>query len=72
MIEGMHHPDSTHAVPGFRQAWFSREKHFVYHCFQIWHERDNAKRHNNARSLQALKIIMNTFYGVLGSVGCRF
>ena len=73
MIEGMHHPDSTHAVPGFRQAWFSREKHCLPTIVsQIWHERDNAKRHNNAPLSQALKIIMNAFYGVLGSVGCRF
>jgi DNA polymerase-2 len=31
-----------------------------------------AKRERNAPLSQALKIIMNAFYGVLGSSGCRF
>ncbi|KHL71331.1 hypothetical protein PpSQ1_26775, partial [Pseudomonas putida] len=31
-----------------------------------------AKREGNAPLSQALKIIMNAFYGVLGSSGCRF
>ncbi len=31
-----------------------------------------AKREHNAPLSQALKIIMNAFYGVLGSSGCRF
>lgn len=73
MIEGVHKPEQDLAIPGFRNAWFSREQHclpaIVSH---IWHERDNAKRHKNAPLSQALKIIMNAFYGVLGSVGCRF
>lgn len=73
MIEGMHQPDEKFSISGFRQARFSRE----WHCLpaivsQIWHERDNAKLHKNTPLSQALKIIMNAFYGVLGSVGCRF
>lgn len=73
MIEGTHQPDEKLAIPGFRQAWFSREKHCLPTIVsQIWHERDNAKLHKNAPLSQALKIIMNAFYGVLGSVGCRF
>lgn len=73
MIEGAYQPEEKLAVPGFRNAWFSRQQHclpaIVSH---IWHERDNAKSHQNAPLSQALKIIMNAFYGVLGSVGCRF
>ncbi|AYY81869.1 DNA polymerase II [Proteus vulgaris] len=73
MIEGTHQPDEKRAIPGFRQAWFSREQHCLPAIVsQIWHERDNAKLHKNAPLSQALKIIMNAFYGVLGSVGCRF
>jgi DNA polymerase-2 len=34
--------------------------------------REAAKRDGNAPLSQALKIIMNAFYGVLGSSGCRF
>lgn len=73
MIEGMHQPDEKFSIPGFRQARFSRELHCLPAIVsQIWHERDNAKLHKNAPLSQALKIIMNAFYGVLGSVGCRF
>src|ERR1700761_2992757 len=34
--------------------------------------RGAAKRDRNKPLSQALKIIMNSFYGVLGSTGCRF
>jgi DNA polymerase-2 len=39
---------------------------------QLWHERDNAKQLKDSTLSQAVKIIMNSFYGVLGSPGCRF
>lgn len=73
LIEGMHAPDLEHSVPGFRGAWFSRE----HHCLpaiveQIWQGRDAAKAAGNPALSRALKIIMNSFYGVLGSSGCRF
>ena len=38
----------------------------------LWHERDRAKKAKDATLSQAVKIIMNSFYGVLGSQGCRF
>ncbi|MCP3955467.1 MAG: DNA polymerase II, partial [Desulfobacterales bacterium] len=38
----------------------------------LWNERDVAKKAHNAPLSQAVKIIMNSFYGVLGSTGCRF
>lgn len=73
MIKGMHQPDEKFSISGFRQARFSRERHCLPAIVsQIWHERDNAKLHKNTPLSQALKIIMNAFYGVLGSVGCRF
>jgi DNA polymerase elongation subunit (family B) len=40
--------------------------------WEIWHGRDEAKRHGNKPLSQALKIIMNAFYGVLGTSACRF
>jgi DNA polymerase-2 len=61
------------AVPGFRGARFSRDKHCLPAIVkQIWQEREAAKRNGNQPLSQALKIIMNAFYGVLGSSGCRF
>lgn len=73
LVEGMQHPDDEHSVPGFRQARFSRAKHCLPEIVrQIWQGREAAKRHNNKPLSQALKIIMNAFYGVLGSSGCRF
>ena len=38
----------------------------------LWRERDKAKKAKDATLSQAVKIIMNSFYGVLGSQGCRF
>ncbi len=60
-------------VPGYRGALFSREKHCLPAIVkQVWQGREVAKRERNAPLSQALKIIMNAFYGVLGSSGCRF
>ncbi len=38
----------------------------------LWRERETAKRLKDATLSQAVKIIMNSFYGVLGTPGCRF
>ncbi|MGK5025706.1 DNA polymerase II [Janthinobacterium sp. RB2R34] len=63
----------VHPVPGYRGALFSREKHCLPAIVnQVWQGRELAKRERNAPLSQALKIIMNAFYGVLGSSGCRF
>jgi DNA polymerase-2 len=39
---------------------------------ELWQERENAKQLKDATLSQAVKIIMNSFYGVLGTTGCRF
>ena len=73
LIEGTHASDDADTVPGFIGARFSRDKHCLPSIVtRIWHGRDAAKRERNAPLSQALKIIMNAFYGVLGSSGCRF
>lgn len=73
LVEGMAHPDPEHSVEGFLGARFSRTKHCLPEIVgQIWHGRDEAKRHGNKPLSQALKIIMNAFYGVLGTSACRF
>ena len=60
-------------VPGFLDASFSREKYILPKIIKaLWDERDTAKKAQNAPLSQAVKIIMNSFYGVLGSSGCRF
>ena len=73
LIEGLREPDDEHSVPGFRGARFSRTRHCLPAIIeQIANGREVAKREKNAPLSQALKIIMNSFYGVLGSSGCRF
>ena len=73
LIEGMQHPADSDSIPGFRGARFSRTKHSLPAIVsQIWQGRETAKRQHNQPLSQALKIIMNAFYGVLGSTGCRF
>ncbi|NWN84227.1 MAG: DNA polymerase II, partial [Halomonas sp.] len=57
----------------FREARFSRTRHALPAIVErVWASREAAKAEGNAPLSQALKIIMNSFYGVLGSRGCRF
>jgi DNA polymerase-2 len=79
LIEGMNEKksDTTQVsdkcISGFDGALFSRKKHFLPDIItSLWLERDKAKLQHNAALSQAIKIIMNSFYGVLGSTGCRF
>ena len=61
------------AIPGFLNARFSRQTQILPQLITgLWAERDAAKQAKNASLSQAIKIIMNSFYGVLGSNGCRF
>jgi DNA polymerase-2 len=71
LIEGLKAPQE--AIKGFDGAYFSRKNHFLPDIIRsLWQERDIAKKDKNAALSQAIKIIMNSFYGVLGSTGCRF
>ena len=73
LVEGLRHPYDSDSVPGFRGARFSRTRHCLPAIVEsVWQGRETAKREHNAPLSQALKIIMNAFYGVLGSSGCRF
>ncbi len=73
LIEGLKQPDPQHSVPGFNGAVFHREKHFLPDIItQLWQARDEAKQRKDNAASTAIKIIMNSFYGVLGSEGCRF
>ena len=73
LIEGLLIPEPSKRIEGFDGAYFSREQHFLPDIIKsLWLERDKAKVDKNAALSQAIKIIMNSFYGVLGSTGCRF
>ncbi|MGO1296444.1 MAG: DNA polymerase II, partial [Vibrio sp.] len=76
LIEGLNleiGKEAHQAVPGFRGGQFHRSRHFLPDMIeQLWIARDQAKRDNEKAFSQAIKIIMNSFYGVLGSSGCRF
>ena len=73
LIEGLLDSDESKRIEGFLGARFSREKHFLPDIIaRLWQQRDQAKRNNDAQQSQAIKILMNSFYGVLGSGGCRF
>ena len=73
LVEGNAHPDDADSVAGFRGARFSRETHCLPEIVsQIWQGREEAKRQGNKPLSQALKIIMNALYGVLGTSACRF
>lgn len=73
LIDGLRQPDDEQSIPGFRGARFSRTRHCLPAIVErVWEGRETAKREHNKPLSQALKIIMNAFYGVLGSGGCRF
>ncbi|MCB9594496.1 MAG: DNA polymerase II [Sandaracinaceae bacterium] len=60
-------------VEGFGGARFHREQHILPGLIEsLWNARAEAKRIGDAALSQAIKIQMNSFYGVLGSPGCRF
>ncbi|TKB48226.1 DNA polymerase II [Ferrimonas sediminicola] len=60
-------------VPGFRGAQFHRFQHRLPAIIEsLWQQRELAKAANDAPLSQAIKILMNSFYGVLGAAGCRF
>ena len=73
LVEGQAAEDPASTVEGYRGARFSR----THHCLpaiveRVWQGREAAKREGNAPLSQALKIIMNAFYGVLRASSCRF
>ena len=60
-------------IPGFEGASFARSEHILPGLIaSLWAARDEAKRRKDAARSRAIKILMNSFYGVLGSAGCRF
>lgn len=65
--------DVSRLVPGFNGAVFLKETAILPDIIdELWRARDRAKHQQNRAMSQAIKIIMNSFYGVLGTPGCRF
>ena len=59
-------------IPGYDGASFHKHEHILPRIIEnLWEARDQAKREGNSALSQAIKIIMNSFYGVLGTPGCR-
>lgn len=60
-------------IEGFIGATFHREAHILPGLIEtLWRARDAAKRDKDTARSTAIKILMNSFYGVLGTPGCRF
>ena len=67
------HAPGEDRIEGFAGASFARERAILPDLVHaIWEERDRAKERGDAAMSQATKILMNSFYGILGATGCRF
>ncbi|TLX45641.1 DNA polymerase II [Pseudoalteromonas phenolica] len=71
LIKGLENQEN--ALEGFNGGYFSTSAHHLPQLVeQLSEKRQNAKEQGDAMLSQAIKIIMNSLYGVLGSKGCRF
>jgi DNA polymerase-2 len=65
--------DEPRPIEGFDGGKFAREGAILPELIAtLWAARDRAKLAGDGIMSQAIKIIMNSFYGVLGTSGCRF
>jgi DNA polymerase-2 len=65
--------DKSKLVPGFNGAFFTKENNLLPEIMdELWRARDRAKESKNKAMSQAIKILMSSMYGVLGSNACRF
>jgi DNA polymerase II len=62
--------DTIETLNGYK---FSGTKHILPEFIdQLMEQRSLAKKKKDKQLAQAIKILMNSFYGVMGSYGCRF
>ncbi|MGV8141891.1 MAG: DNA polymerase II, partial [Candidatus Woesearchaeota archaeon] len=68
------HPSKEKYVTTANGAVFKNQEGILPKIISdVWHQRDEAKkRKDTPETIYALKIIMNSFYGVLGNPACRF
>jgi len=65
--------DHTHSSPCPAGQTFSREEHILPEFLeQLMRARGEARKVGNSQLSQAIKILMNSFYGVMGTTDCRF
>jgi DNA polymerase-2 len=65
--------DKLNFSKGFNGAYFKKQDSILPTLIEnLWRARDEAKKESNQALSQAIKIIMNSFYGVMGTPGCRF
>jgi DNA polymerase-2 len=70
LVSGLKQPNP---IIGYDGGKFSRDQAILPDMITtLWAARDKAKLAGNSVLSQAIKIIMNSFYGVLGTSGCRF
>lgn len=73
LVEGSEAGDPALRVHGPQGTVFSRDRHCLPAIVTtLWRARDEAKRAENEPLSQALKLLMNSFAGVLGAAECRF
>jgi DNA polymerase-2 len=73
LVEGSEAGDPGLRVHGPQGTVFSRDRHCLPEIVTtLWRARDEAKRTENEPLSQALKLLMNSFAGVLGAAECRF
>ncbi len=71
--EGQHASDPAAQIKGPMGTLFSRDKHCLPEIVTtLSRARDEAKRLKNEPLSQTLKLLMNSFAGVLGASECRF
>ncbi len=71
--EGLQASSADRPIKGPMGTLFSRDKHCLPEIVTtLWRSRDEAKRVKNEPLSQALKLVMNSFAGVLGATECRF
>jgi DNA polymerase-2 len=62
--------DTIETLNGYR---FSSTQNFLPDFIShLMEQRTHAKKQSDKQLSQAIKILMNSFYGVMGSLGCRF
>ncbi len=73
LVEGSNAADPSGLIHGPQETVFSRDRHCLPEIVTtLWRARDEAKRTKNEPLSQALKLLMNSFAGVLGASECRF
>ena len=71
--QGQHDGEAGNPIKGPMGTLFSRDKHCLPEIVTtLSNSRDEAKRAKNEPLSQALKLLMNSFAGVLGASECRF